>query len=109
MRNALHAALAAVVIMSWCSSGAWAQAASSATPTAAQQSDENQLVEVLVTAQRRVETVSDVPLSMSVYSSDDLFERNIVTTADLVKFTPVAGGFPAASGGPEFLHQQFYR
>jgi iron complex outermembrane receptor protein len=75
--------------MSWFSSGAWAQATSSGTPAAAQQQpDENGLIEVLVTARRRVEAVSDVPLSLSVYSSDDLLERNIVTTADLVKITP---------------------
>jgi iron complex outermembrane recepter protein len=46
------------------------------------------LEEITVTAQRREQNLQDVPISVTALSADALADRNIVSTADLVKVTP---------------------
>jgi len=46
------------------------------------------LEEIVVTAQRREESLQDVPISITVFSQQALDERNIVNGMDLAKFTP---------------------
>ncbi len=46
------------------------------------------LEEVVVTAQRRAETVMDVPISLSAYSSEALTQRNIRDLDDIARSTP---------------------
>ncbi|HSW12054.1 MAG TPA: TonB-dependent receptor [Solimonas sp.] len=44
--------------------------------------------EVVVTAQRREERAQDVPISITVFSPEQLSNANITTAADLVVYTP---------------------
>jgi iron complex outermembrane receptor protein len=53
-------------------------------PTLAQ----TQLEEIVVTAQRRAESVQTVPIAVSAFSPNELQRRNITTTLDIVKFVP---------------------
>jgi iron complex outermembrane receptor protein len=48
----------------------------------------NELEEIIVTARRREESVQDVPISMTVFTQEQLTERNIVSANELAKFTP---------------------
>lgn len=44
--------------------------------------------EIVVTARRRDELLQDVPISITVYSQDQLDDRNVVSGADLAAYTP---------------------
>lgn len=50
--------------------------------------EDNQLQEVVVTAQKRTENVKDVPASISQISGDDLAARHIVDYDDLTRSVP---------------------
>ncbi len=56
---------------------------------------------VVVTAEKRVENVQDVPISMSVISADRLTNANVSSFSDITKFSPsvtiTAGDQPANS------------
>lgn len=52
------------------------------------------LEEIVVTAQKRAESISTVPMSITALSGDALAERNITTSEDLVRVVP---GFQAAT------------
>jgi iron complex outermembrane receptor protein len=58
--------------------------ASAATPT----SDETAKDEIVVTAQKREQRLSDVPITISVADADTIKERRIEAVTDLVVFTP---------------------
>lgn len=65
----------------------------SANPAIAQQASANGDAaadngEILVTAQRRSESAQNVPITLSVFSGDDLRNSQVVTTADLATVTP---------------------
>lgn len=55
---------------------------------AAQETESTRLDEVVVTAQRRVESVREVPLSMSVFDDEFLRDAGIADLRDLAKFIP---------------------
>ncbi len=63
-------------------------------PTVAQESETQPaakgfaLEEVVVTAQRREERLQDVPISMSVFSQEQLDDANIANAGDLANFVP---------------------
>ena len=44
--------------------------------------------EIVVTAQRREERLQDVPISITVYSQEDLAKRNVAVASDLATYTP---------------------
>ena len=46
------------------------------------------LEEIVVTAQKRSESLQEVPISISVFSEDDIERLNISNTIDLVKNIP---------------------
>lgn len=46
------------------------------------------LEEIVVTAQRREESAQDVPISITVFSPEQISNANITTAADLVAYTP---------------------
>ena len=46
------------------------------------------LAEIVVTAQRRAESVQDVPIAVSAFSAAELEGRNITETLDLVQYVP---------------------
>lgn len=56
--------------------------------TAAQSSDRAQLEEVVVTAQKRVENVQDVPLAVSVISENQMESAGVREFADMAKVAP---------------------
>ncbi|MBN9556024.1 MAG: TonB-dependent receptor plug domain-containing protein, partial [Alphaproteobacteria bacterium] len=58
----------------------------SVAPLGAAQAQE--IETVLVTAQKRVENVQDVPISMSVVSGKNLEDMNVRTFEDLAKYVP---------------------
>src|SRR3546814_9628447 len=43
---------------------------------------------IIVTARRSEERLQDVPISITVYSQEDISKRNIVNSADLATYTP---------------------
>jgi iron complex outermembrane receptor protein len=47
-----------------------------------------QLQEVVVTAEKREETLSKVPISVAVFGRDEMEQRNIVSMADVAAVTP---------------------
>jgi iron complex outermembrane receptor protein len=57
-------------------------------PVLAQGGEGTQLEEVLVTARRREERLQDVPISMTVFNQEQIRNANIVTAADLARYTP---------------------
>jgi iron complex outermembrane receptor protein len=60
-----------------------ADASDTAAPT-----DTGQLQEVTVTATRREQSLSKVPISITAMSADDMEDRGIKNIADLARFTP---------------------
>jgi len=65
------------------------------TEEAAPQADtpeERVLEEIVVTAQKRVESVQDVPISISAFSDDFFEETGIVDVAGMVAYTPGLSG-----------------
>ena len=67
-----------------------------ATPTAAQQIATEKVIkepteaieEIIVTAQRREESLQDVPIAITAFTSDELERRNISSALDLVQYVP---------------------
>lgn len=76
-------ALAMTALTSILSAPALAQENSADAPMAS--SDDGTII---VTARRVEEKLQDVPISITVYSQDQLSNRNIVNTADLATYTP---------------------
>src|ERR1700753_3034253 len=71
---------------------ATAAATAPATPTAIQ--------EVVVTAQRRDETVQNVPMTVQALSSDSIAKLNITSVEQILRFTPnVVYSAPGAGQG----------
>ena len=58
------------------------------TQHAQAQANDERLEEVIVTAQYREERVQDVPVSISVFSGEDLIDLRVNTPADLARVTP---------------------
>lgn len=70
-----------------------AAAQESTTASSAPGEDASASGEIVVTAQRREQALSDVGISVSVLSGDDLLERGVTSASDLAKIVP---GFTAA-------------
>ncbi len=80
--------------------GAHAAAARAATPAEAPGAESDQglaLSEVVVTAQRREETIQNVPIQITALTSDTLQQLNISTFEDYLKILP---NVSAATHGP---------
>lgn len=70
-----------------------AQAQDTAPPTAEQSSSPTG--DIIVTARRREEAISNVPISISAFSGQQLENKNVFSVADLTKITPglnISGG-----------------
>ena len=70
--------------------GASLNATAQQAPASAQNStgDSDQLVEVVVTAERRAENVQNVPIAVSAFTSDAMESRNITSIRALGNLTP---------------------
>jgi iron complex outermembrane recepter protein len=77
-------------------------AALAATPAAAQEQGEGaaQDTAIIVTAQRRAQTLREVPIAVSVFGSDFLEKSRTATITDLVAFTPGVSGTSVAQTTP---------
>ncbi len=62
--------------------------ATEATPSDTAGSESNALQEIVVTATRREESISKVPISITAMSQDTLDEKGIRDITELVRFTP---------------------
>jgi iron complex outermembrane receptor protein len=67
---------------------AFAQDASSQDSRPSAADDGARMQEVIVTARRRAEDVSKVPIAISAFTGEELTRRGIQNTIDLVKITP---------------------
>ncbi len=47
-----------------------------------------QVEEIVVTAQRREENLQDVPISITVFTQDQISKANMTTSADIARYTP---------------------
>jgi iron complex outermembrane receptor protein len=59
-----------------------------AVPAAAQQGEGQGLEEITVTAQRRAESVQDVPIAISAFTAAELEQRNVANALDIVQYIP---------------------
>lgn len=67
------------------------------TPSASTPQDNTSgVADIIVTAQKRAQSLNDVGQTINVVSADQLAERNAVTVADLTKIVP---GFTVAANG----------
>lgn len=82
IKSALMSGTSGLVCILILSSPAWAEQTPAETLTAPEPG------EILVTAQRRSESMQNVPITLSVLSADDLKKSQIVTTADLATVAP---------------------
>lgn len=58
------------------------------TPAPRPKRAHSQLEEIIVTAQRREESLQEVPISITVFSQEQLANANITNSADLAMYTP---------------------
>lgn len=85
---------------------AFAQSAAgnaSATSSVAKQSGDEQIAEIVVTAQKRSDKLRDVPLSINAASGDQLKSSGITSTSDLEKIVPGFVQQQSAFGNPVFF------
>ena len=87
MRLLKTALMAGVALAATAGPGS-AQTASGAASGLSPQDGPSMIAEVVVTARRRAEALSDVPLAISAFSNEQLERKSIQSTADLVKITP---------------------
>jgi len=78
--------------------GAYAQEA--AKPAASV--DAEQVTEIVVTAQKREQTLSDVPMSVTAFSGDQLVKRGVTDVQGLVKITPGLSYVESGNGVPVY-------
>jgi iron complex outermembrane recepter protein len=69
-------------------SGMGAGAASAATATDTSATDSDSIQEITVTAQRRTESVQDVPITIQALTGEQLTQLNVVTFDELIRYTP---------------------
>ena len=79
------AAIATVVV----TTAAVAQTSNASSST---EEAQNAIEEITVTAQRREQSLSDVPMAITAFSAEDLRENSVVRPADLMKITPGLSG-----------------
>lgn len=91
-------ALAAVTVFS--GGTAWAQMPATSA-SAAPGSEDLQLTEIIVTAQKREENILQVPVTVNVVSDTQLAQENITSVGDLVRAVPALSGAFFGGGVPQ--------
>src|SRR6267142_3335701 len=86
-RSRLDAALRIAIAMALCMSGATVAHAADAAPADATAAPEG-MAEVTVTAQRREESLSKVPVSVTAMTQADIDNKGIKDISDVARFTP---------------------
>lgn len=96
---ALRVAASAAVLLA-----AGAVQAQTVDPSASTASQEASTVdEIVVTAQRRSERLSDVPIAVSAYGSETIKEARITTVAEIAARTPNFTNTSASAGDPHLF------
>jgi iron complex outermembrane recepter protein len=84
-------ACAITTILGGCA-GTWAAAAdtgaSESTPPASATAESYEIQEVVVTAQRREESIQNVPITIQAVTGEELQQLNVSSFEDLIKYTP---------------------
>jgi iron complex outermembrane recepter protein len=80
--------LRSLALLAGASLAALAQPAFAQTEPATDQSSTSAIEGVVVTARRREEALTDIPLAVSAFSGGQLERKNIQSTSELVKITP---------------------
>src|SRR5579862_8719204 len=83
--------LASSILGSALCASAYGETPTAAAPTAQGGSAPTSIGEVIVTARRIQERLQDVPISVTVYSQQQLANKNIVNMGDLALYTPSLG------------------
>ncbi len=83
----------AVILTGSATGGAYAQTA----PAVSSYDTSDQIQTIVVTAQRRTESIQDVPISIQAFTGQTLKELNVTTFDDYIKYLP---NVSAASNGP---------
>jgi iron complex outermembrane receptor protein len=83
----------AVILTGSAAGGAYAQTA----PAVSSSDTSDQIQTIVVTAQRRTESIQDVPISIQAFTGQTLKELNVTTFDDYIKYLP---NVSAASNGP---------
>ncbi|SMC77863.1 TonB-dependent receptor [Novosphingobium sp. B1] len=65
-------------------------------------SGSDEVAEIVVTAQKRSENLSDVPMSITALSGDSLLQRGVQSVQDLTKFTPGLSYVESGSSAPVY-------
>ena len=101
IRKALFAGTA--ITLGMMSSNAFAQSTASATAAdTAEDVTSAGIQDIVVTAQKRSESINDVGMSITAFRSEDLATRGVVDTADLVKVVPGFNYTPSNSTNPVY-------
>src|SRR6201996_9379763 len=87
MSNRVGVAVRVALTMTLCASAATAARAADAVPADAAPADEG-IAEVIVTSQRREESLSKVPISITAITSQDIDNKGIKDITDVARFTP---------------------
>src|SRR5450432_3705819 len=95
MNSKISYAVAAVIAGAACAAANTARAAD-ATATVTDTSNEG-LQEITVTAQRRSQSMQDVPIAMQAFTSEALTQLNVTTFDDYIKYLP---NVTSANNGP---------
>ena len=83
------------------------QAPAPATPAADTAAVATNSGEIIVTANRRDQSLQDVPMTLQALSADSLSKLNVTTFSDLLKYTPnVTFGNPGARARARNLHSR---
>lgn len=85
--SSIDRAVRLAIAMTVCMSGATIAAAADAVPAAESAAPEG-MAEVTVTAQRREETLSKVPVSVTALTQADIDNKGIKDISDVARFTP---------------------
>ena len=86
MANGIRTSARAVLLAASMMGGA--AIAQTAAPAARPVIDNDVLPDIVVTAQRRSESVQDVPIAVSAFSADLLSQRGIATPLQLIQYVP---------------------
>jgi iron complex outermembrane recepter protein len=90
-----QASLAALAASAFLSTGAYAQAGQPGSPQAEDASDDTLII---VTAQKREESILDVPVSVNAVSSEQLNRQSIFSVSDLSRSVPSVSSSGAIRG-----------
>jgi outer membrane receptor protein involved in Fe transport len=98
MKTTYMASCAVVALTFGCGSVAFAQTAPAPAPK------QKRLEEIVVTAQRRSESVQKVPATIQAFTGRTLSQLNVTSFNDLVKYTPnVSFGANGPGSGSIFI------